>query len=110
MPKYKQKFVNDLAKAFGMTVSELAENIGYSKQSIYLACKGLIKLNARRLLLAQHELERINENLLAIARARAIEEFEQRKKLIDEFVDRLSIGKEKDDDNYESARQHDIKQ
>lgn len=91
MPEYKNKWLLECANAFGMTVKEFAEYIGYSRQALYLANEGANKLGPRRLALGQFKLDALSEKMNADALAKAEADFKKRNRLIEELMQRLSV-------------------
>ena len=89
MPRIKNYWLQEVAKAFGMDVSKLAEFLGYSRQSLYLAANGRYDLNKGRLSLAIFKLEMLNEKQFKAEKEKAEANYEHRKKMIEDLVERL---------------------
>lgn len=89
MPEYKHKWLLDIANSFGMSVTQFAECIGYTRQAIYLANEGRSRLDPRRLGVAQYELDAMSQKMFDDEIAKAKERFYKRNKLIDELMERL---------------------
>jgi hypothetical protein len=90
MPEYKHKWLLECAKLFGMSVSEFAKCIGYSRQALYQANEGVSRLEPGRLAVSQYKLEEISKKMHEEERAKADENFIERNKMIDVLFERLS--------------------
>lgn len=84
-----KKWLFRCAKAFGMNVNEFAEYIGFSRQALYQANEGIVRLNARRVGVAQYKLDAISQKILDEEIAKAKANFCERNKLIDDIAERL---------------------
>lgn len=89
MPKLKHYWLLDTAKAFGMEIDEFVAYMGYSRNTIYSAAKGYSKLAKGRLANAIFKLEMLNEKLLKAERKQAVDNYEARKKMIEDLMERL---------------------
>ena len=83
-------WLEEIATAFGMTIKEFAAAIGYSRQSLYQANYGSIKLNKGRFMLAKYRLEDISTKMMEAEKAHAEERHQHRLKLIEELMDRFA--------------------
>lgn len=91
MPKQKSMWLLEIARHFGMSVSQLAEYMGYSRQALYQAASDENHLDRRRLSVALCKLEMKNEKMYQAEKALAEENFKKRQQLIDSLADRLSV-------------------
>lgn len=89
METKNQRWLQEVASLFGMDVTRFAECVGYSRQALYKAASGQQKLERKRLGLVIFKLEVLNERLLVAEKAKAEENFETRRKLIDSLLERL---------------------
>lgn len=90
MAKTRQVLLKDIAANFGMSIKEFATSMGYSRQALYKAACGMIRLDRRRLAVAQYKLDVISEKMLEAEKAIAEENFKKRSKLIEDLMERLS--------------------
>ena len=91
MPKQKNMWLMEIAQHFGMSVSQFAEFMGYSRQALYQAAADNGHLEERRLAVAQYKLEERNEAMRKAAITEAEEQFKKRQQLIESLVDRLGV-------------------
>ena len=88
--KNKHYWLKEIAYAFNMTVYKFAEMIGYSRQTLYCASRGTLRLGGGHLHLVIFKLNRISEQILESDIESAKERFEYRRKLIDDFAKRFN--------------------
>lgn len=91
MPKQNNMLLMEIARHFGMSVSQFAEFMGYSRQALYQVAADNGHLQMKRLAVAQYKLEEKNEALRKAAIIVAEEQFKKRQQLIESLVDRLSV-------------------
>lgn len=89
MSMAKQNFLAEIARAFGMNVSEFAEFIGYSRANLYAANEGHYRLNSRRMSLVKFKLGITSQKMFEADQKRAEEDLKKRIALIDELICRL---------------------
>lgn len=89
MAECEKNWLFACAKAFGMTVKEFAECIGYSRQALYQANEGIVRLDGIRLSVSQYKLDAISQKMFDDEIAKAKKSFYERNKLIDELMERL---------------------
>lgn len=90
----KQKWLGEIASAFGMNVSEFAEFIGYSRGGLYFANKETRKADRRKLDLAIFKLGVISEKIHAADIDRANEDYKKRIELMEELMHRFGYSKD----------------
>ena len=89
MEDKRSYWLKEIASFFGMSIKEFAESMGYSRQALYQAACGMTSLDKRRLAVSQYKLDVINQKMLEAEQAKAQENYEHRRKLIDSLIDRL---------------------
>ncbi len=83
-------WLKETALAFGMTVTQFAEAIGYKRQTIYSAVCGSAKLHKGHLSMAAHKLMTLSDKILEQDIQSAKDRHATRRKLIDNFLTRLT--------------------
>jgi hypothetical protein len=86
----KHLWLKEIAHAFGMTIKEFGEAIGYSRQSLYCASYGSCKLSQGHVQMAAYKLFSLSEKLMERDILIARELHEARVKLIDSFIQRVT--------------------
>lgn len=90
MAEKNSYWLKEIATAFGMNIKDFAECMGYSRQALYQGACGMNSLDKRRLAVSQYKLDVINQKLYEAEKAKADEMFQNRRKLIDSLINRLS--------------------
>lgn len=90
MDNKKHLYLMEIANSFGMTAQQFAETIGYTRQSLYAASSGLIKLREGRIEIACFKLGVLSEQIHRKDILLADERHQARLKLIREFEKRFT--------------------
>jgi hypothetical protein len=87
-------WLKEIANSFGLTISQFADAIGYSRQTLYRASCGYGKLSKTRIGLTAYKLIEFSDKMLEIDIQLANERHAARRKLIDDFKKRFTVEDE----------------
>lgn len=89
MPKVNNRWLIETARYFGMSVRDFADTLGYSRQTLYQAASGQIRLNGKRFNVALHKLGVISRSRYESEVKLAEDNYKFRTKMINELQKRL---------------------
>ena len=88
------QWLKRIADGFEMPITKFADVVGYSRQTLYCAAYGNIKLKKSHLGLAVFKLITLNDRMMNLDIQSAKERHAYRRTLIDEFAKRFGVEDE----------------
>lgn len=88
----KHAWLKEIAFHFDMTIKNFSDVVGYSRQTLYCASAGTCNLNQGHLGLAVYKLICVSDKILENDIQYAKERHAVRRKLIDDFAKRFTVG------------------